>query len=179
VSEPGSIYGYLAEFGDGEALLRAARKIHGAGYQAIDAYSPTPIVGLSEALGFRCAKLPFLVLLGALVGGGGFYFLEYFLAVVNYPHNIGGRPVFSWPAFIFPAVEMTILFAALFGVIGMLALNRLPRLRHPLFGVPAFDLASQSRFFLCVRQTDPKFDPGDTRSLIESLDPVGIYEVER
>lgn len=167
-------YGYLAEFATPERLLEAVQAARSSGYAHLDAYSPVPIEGLAAAVGFTSNRLAIWVLLGALLGGLGFYGLEYYSAAISYPLDIGGRPLNSWPAFIFPAVEMTLLCGAVFGVVGMLAMSGLPRLRHPLFEIAAFEGASANRFFLCVRD---EADPERTRAFLESLGPETLHEV--
>jgi Alternative complex III, ActD subunit len=170
--------GLLAEFGSAAELLDAARHAHAAGQRGLEAYSPMPVEGLREALGRPASRLPWLVLAGAVLGGGGFYFLEWYSAVIDYPINIGGRPYDSWPAFIFSAVEMTILFAALFGVAGMLFASGLPRLYHPLFAVPAFDAATRDGFFLYFDASDAGIDRAALRRFADSLRPRSVHEVD-
>lgn len=172
------IYGLLAEFHDPDALVRAARKARAAGYTKMDAYSPFPIEGLSEAIGFRQTRLPVLVLLGGLAGCGGGFALQYYASVHGYALNIGGRPLNSWPAFIPVSFELTILVAAFAAVLGMLALNRLPQPYHPLFHSDRFKLASRDRFFLCIEADDPRFDRGATRKFLESLTEYGVEEID-
>jgi hypothetical protein len=171
------IYGLLAEFDSAAHLVAAARRVRDEGYQKTDAYSPFPVEGLDEALGIRQTRLPFLVLIGGLIGGGGGYFMQYYSAVIDYPFNIGGRPFHSWPSFIPITFELTILTAALFAVFAVLALNGLPMPYHPVFNVSRFALASRDRFFLCVEATDAKFDRQETRRFLESLSPRGVDEV--
>ena len=171
------IYGLLAEFSDPEALVDAAKRARDAGYRAMDAYTPFPVHGLSEAIGFRRTKLPVIVLCGGLTGAIAGFSMQYFANVIHYPINIGGRPMNSWPAFIIPTFEMTILFSAFAAVLGMLALNGLPQPYHPLFNVPAFELASRSHFFLCIEATDPKFNLDDTRRFMEELKPNSVAVV--
>lgn len=172
------IYGLLVEFADPEQLRDAAVRARTEGrYTRLDAYSPFPVDGLAEALDKPRVHVPFWTLLGAIVGGGGIYLLEWYSAVIDYPINVGGRPTFSWPAFVPAALEMTILFAALFGVAAMLIGNGLPRLHHPLFELPAFGRASNDRFFLLLRADDPRFDAQDTRAFLRELDPLSISEV--
>jgi ActD protein len=173
-----AIYGLMAEFDDPTALVSAAHRTYDEGYRRMDAYSPFPIEELSEAVGFHHTKLPVIVLCGGLFGCIGGFLLQYWIAVVDYPINVGGRPFFSWPAFIVPTFEMTILFAALSAVLGMLALNGLPEPYHPVFNVSRFALASRNRFFLCIEATDPKFDMDQTRHFLETLTPRSISEVE-
>jgi Protein of unknown function (DUF3341) len=171
------VYGIMAEFDSAQALIDAAKQTHQAGYQKIDAYSPFPIEGLAEEIGFHHNLVPLVVLIGGIVGGLTGYLMQYWISVVDYPLNIGGKPPHSWPAFIVITFEMTILFAALSAVLGMLALNGLPMPYHPVFNVPRFALASRDRFFLIVFSSDPKYDPAGTRRFMEGLTPRSISEV--
>jgi hypothetical protein len=159
-------------------LLEAARRTYTEGYRRLDAYSPFPVHGLAEAIGFQRTRLPLIVLLGGIAGGVGGYLLQYWISAIDYPLNVGGRPLHSWPAFIPVTFELTILVAALAAVLGMLALNGLPMPHHSVFNVPAFELATRNRFFLCIEATDAKFDGVGTRRFMESLKPRDIYEVE-
>jgi hypothetical protein len=93
----------------------------------------------------------------------------------DYPIEVGGRPLFAWPAFFVVDFELMILCAVTFAVAGMLIINRLPKLHHPLFGTPRFGLASADRFFLYIDATDPKFDPQNTRTYLGTL---GAWTVE-
>jgi hypothetical protein len=171
------IYGTMAEFDSAQALVDAAHRTHEAGYQKIDAYSPFPIEGLAEAIGFHSNRVPLVVLIGGLLGGLSGYALQYWVSVISYPINVGGKPYHSWPAFIVVTFEMTILFGGIFAVFGMLALNGLPMPYHPVFNVPRFAFATKDRFFLIVFSTDPKYNPSGTRSFLESLGPRSIAEV--
>src|SRR5881227_592208 len=161
------IYGIMAEFDSAQALVDAAHKTHAAGYQKIDAYSPFPIEGLAEEIGFHHDEVPLVVLIGGIIGGLTGYLMQYWMSAVDSPLNIGGKPPHSWPAFIVITFEMTIWFAGISAVFGMLALNGLPMPYHPVFNVPRFALASRNRFFLCVEAGDPKFDIERTRRFLE------------
>lgn len=169
------IYGVLAEFASADALVMAARKARDAGHGPLEAYSPFPIEGLAEATGLRRNWVPPIVLAGGLAGGLGGYFMQWYSAVISYPINSGGKPPHSWPEFIPVTFELTILVAALAGVAGMLFLNGLPRLHHPVFNVREFDLASRNRFFLCLRSGDPEF--ASARNFLRELQPLGIWDV--
>jgi len=171
------IYGLLAEFTTPVDLIRAARAAREEGYVRMDAYSPYPSEELVEALGVRPSRLPVLVLLGGLVGCIGGYFMQYYAAAVSYPLNVGGKPLNSWPMFVPVTFELTILSAALTAVLGMLALNGLPRPHHPLFNVPTFDRATQDRFFLCIESRDPRFDLKQTRAFLARQNPTSLEEV--
>lgn len=172
------LYGILAEFDSPGALVVAARAAREAGYARMDAFTPYPMEEVSDALGQQRSRLPLIVLGGGLLGALGGYLLQYWSAVVAYPFNIGGRPLHSWPAFVPPTFETTILIASFTAVLGMLALNGLPQPYHPLFNVPSFALASRDRFFLCIEASDPRFDPAATRRFLEGLAPRQVSEVE-
>lgn len=173
------IYGLMAEFASPEALVAAAERAHLEGYRRIDAYTPFPVDGLAEAIGFHRNRLPLLVLIGGMVGASVGFSLQYWFHVIDYPLNIGGRPLNSWPLFIPVTFELTVLVAALAAVLGLLALNGLPMPYHPVFNVERFELASRNRFFLCIEARDTKFDADATRRFMETLKPQGVYEVER
>jgi hypothetical protein len=176
-TSPG-LYGLMAEFENPDALVAAARRTRELGYRKFDAFTPFPIEELHEAIDAHRNAVPLLVLLGGIVGGLSGYGLEYWVSVVAYPLNIGGRPLHSWPAFIPITFEMTVLFAALTAVFGMLALNGLPKPYHPVFNAPRFALATRDRFFLCIESADAKFDTAATRQFLLSLGPREVTDVE-
>jgi len=172
------LYGLVAAFTTPETLLEATRHARSAGYRHMEAYTPFPVHGLAEALDFHRTHLSLLVLLGGIAGGIGGYLLQYWINVIDYPLNVGGRPLHSWPAFIPVTFELTILVAALVAVLGMLALNGLPMPYHPLFNVPRFATVTRDGFFLCIEARDPKFDRTETRRFLESLAAFEVAEVE-
>lgn len=171
------IYGLLAEFEGPNELLGAARAAHQKGYRKMDAYSPYPVEGLSEALGFRRTRVPLLIFFGGLIGCIGGFYMQYWCATISYPVNVGGRTLNSWPMFIPVTFELTVLCAALAAVVGLLALNRLPMPYHPLFNVPRFALATRDRFFLCIEAVDPQFEREATRQFLAGLQPREVSEV--
>src|SRR5919109_3483930 len=171
------IYGLMAEFDTPDEIVRAARRTYEAGYKKIDAYSPFPLEELSEAIGFHHNGVPLVVLVGGIIGCLSGYLLQWWISAVSYPINVGGRPYHSWPAFIVVTFEMTILFAGLAAVFGMLALNGLPMPYHPVFNVPRFAFATKDRFFLIIFSSDARYDPVETRRFLEGLGPKSISEV--
>jgi hypothetical protein len=162
----------MAEFATPDELLRAAQAAYDEGYRKMDGYAPLPIHGLAEALGFRKTRLPLLVLGGGVLGAAGGYVLCYFMTAIAYLHNVGGRPVHSWPSYIPVTFETGVLMASLSAVVGMIAMNGLPRPYHPVFNAPGFERASIDRFFLCIEAEDPKFDRDRTRAFLDNLDPI-------
>lgn len=175
--EPQKVFGLMAEFKEHDELLKAARKTYAQGYRRIDAYSPFPIEGLPEAIGYEQSLVPLLTLVGGMIGGLGGYFMEWISMARLYPLNVGGRPYNSWPNFIPVTFELTVLIASLTAFISSLVINRLPHLHHPVFNVPAFDRASSDRFFLAIEAKDPKFNVIETRGFLESLKPCSVWEV--
>ncbi len=171
------LYGLLAEFDDPEQLLAAVRAARASGYRKMDAYTPFPIEGLAHALGFHRTRVSLVALVGGLIGGFGGFWLQYWCNAINYPLNIGGRPLNSWPSFIPVTFELTVLGAAVAAVVGLFILNGLPMPYHPVFNVPRFALASRDRFFLCIEATDAQFDLQATREFLAGLRPREVSEV--
>lgn len=172
-------YGLLAEFDTPSQLVHAADSAYSAGYRRMDCYTPYPLEEAAEAIGFHKDYVSLVCLLGGLLGLAAMFSLETWISVWSYPVNIAGRPYFSWPAFVVPAYEWTILYAGLSAAFGMLALNGLPKVYHPLFNAPNFRSgATTDKFFLCLESVDPKFDLAETRVFLEGFTPASIVEVE-
>jgi len=173
------LFGVLGEYETSADLVAAAERVRAAGYTRLEAYTPHPVHGVEEAIGYkskgRVQKIVFAGGVAGLVGGFG---LAYWVHVIHYPFNVGGRPLATWVAFFPPAFETTILLAAFGAVFGMLALNGLPMLYHPVFNVPSFKRASADRFFLCIESDDPEFDRDKVRELLESTTNVGVHDVD-
>jgi hypothetical protein len=172
------IYGLMVEFETPEEILEATRRAWKAGYRQMDAYTPYPVEGLAAELGLKQTGVPLIVLAGGFVGASAGFFMQYWPMAVNYPMNAGGRPHNSWPVFIPCAFEMLILLASFAAVLGMLLLNGLPQLYHPVFQLPRFTQHTYDRFFLCIEAQDPKFDLITTRGFLASLgSPREVMEV--
>ncbi len=174
------LFGLMVEFATTHDLLAGCRQTRDSGFDNIDAFAPAPIHGLTEAIGYEGKGwITKTVLFAGLLGGIGAFALQWWSATIAYPFNVGGRPYFSWQAFIPVVFESTILIATLACVLGMLGWNKLPQPYHPVFNVERFKLASSDRFFLCVESTDAQFDDVATRAFLEGLDnAVGVYDVE-
>lgn len=172
------LYGVMAEFDNPTDLVAAARETYAAGYRRINGYSPYPIEELSEAIGFTRTSLPLIVLIGGILGGLGGFLMQYWMEVVNYPLNVGGKPMNSWPAFVPITFETTVLCAAFAAVFGMLALNKLPQPYHPVFNAPNFALATRDRFFLVIEANDPKFQHEQVLEFMKQLGARDVTDVE-
>jgi ActD protein len=172
-----TLHGVMAEFGSVGALIDAIERVRKEGYRKIDAYTPFPSHDVIHALHLPPSRLPWIVLAGGIFGALFGYGLQYWTNVIDYPLNIGGRPLHSWPYFVPVTFECIVLFAALSTVFGMLGMNRLPTPYHPVFNDPQFALASRDSFFLCVEATDPKFDRDALISLFTRLEAIHVAEI--
>jgi hypothetical protein len=171
------LHGFLAEFTTAEELRECVRHARSEGFRNMDAYTPFPVEDLAEELGHHHSPMPAIVLTGGLLGGLTGAVMQWGSSVLLYPMNIGGRPFNSWPSFVVIVFELTILFAGIFGVFGMLAVNGLPKPHHALFNEPHFDRVTQDRFFLCIFADDPQFDREKTWRFLENAKPEGVYAV--
>ena len=173
-----ALYGIMAEFDNPSDLVTAARQTYEAGYRRINGYSPYPIEELDEAIGFKRTTLPLIVLVGGIIGGLGGFFMQYWMEVIDYPLNVGGKPFNSWPAFIPITFESTVLVAAFAAVLGMLVLNKLPQPYHPVFNAPNFALATRDKFFLVIEANDPKFKHAEAMQFMKTLGAMEVNDVE-
>jgi hypothetical protein len=172
-------YGILAEFEDADRLLDAARRAYREGYRRMDAYSPFHIEGLADAIGFHRSHVSLVFLVAALIGAIGGFLLEYYIAVIDYPINVAGRPLNSWPAFVPIMFELTVLCSGVAGFIAMLIMNRLPMPYHPVFNSDSFkEHAMSDRFYLGIESNDPKFDPNETKAFLQQLNAKEVSELE-
>jgi hypothetical protein len=169
-----TVLGLLGEFGTADALLAAAKQARAEGYRCVDAFSPYPVDSMADVLRIKDHKMGWLAFIGGCFGIALALGTQVFVNW-DYPIEVGGRPIMAFPAFFVVDFELMILFAVLFAIFGMFALNRLPKLHHPLFGTPRFSLASDDRFFLYIEASDPKFDPEATRTFLGSI---GAWTIE-
>ncbi len=174
---PSGVYGVMAEFDTPSDLVRAAEAASAAGYSKMDAFTPFPIEDLHHALHIPRSKLPLIVLLGGICGGLTGFGLQWYVTVFNFPTNIGGRPLFSWPSYIVITFELTVLFAAIASVLGLLALCGFPMPYHAVFNAPRIERATRDGFFLCIEADDPIFDVERAKSFLSGLDAKGVSEV--
>lgn len=177
-TDGGKLYGFLVGFDKVDELLVGATKVRDAGYTCWDAHTPFVIHGLDAAMGIKKTVLPYIVFLAGLTGTCAGILLQWWTNAFDYPYLISGKPLFSLPANIPVAFETTILFAAISALVGMLALNGLPRLSHPLFANRSFKRVTDDRFFISIEARDPLFDPAKTRELLQSISDQPVEEVE-
>jgi hypothetical protein len=178
VSEPvNATYGVMAEFESAQQIVDAARRAVSEGFTKVEAYTPVPVEELNDIIHKKRTILPKISLLGGLAGMATGFALQYWASVIEYPMNVGGRPYASWPAFIVPSYELTILFSALATAGGMIALNGLPQPYHPVFNTPRFSLASSDKFFLVIETADARYDRHSTPRFLQELGAKGVYDV--
>ena len=171
------LHGVMAEYESSQALVDAARKVVAEGFAKVEAYSPVPIEELNDIIHRKRTILPRLVLAGGLTGMATGFALQYWASVIEYPMNIGGRPLASWTAFIVSSYELTILFAALTAAFGMALLSGLPQPYHPVFNVERFSMASSDKFFLVIEAGDPNFDRHRASEFLRTTGAKGVYDV--
>ena len=172
------VFGVLAEFRTPGTILEAAGKVRRDGYRQFDCHTPFPVHGLEHAMGVPPSKVPWIVLAGGLTGFAIGLSLQWWTSTIAYPLIIGGKPLFSYQAFVPVTFELTILLSAFGAVFGMFALNRLPMFYHPVFRSSHFRRASDDRFFISIEATDPRFDLSRTRSFLESLGGENVTVLE-
>lgn len=171
------LWGILAEYPDASSLVRAADALGGRRDVRVDAYSPFPVEGLSDSLRQPPSRLPWAIFAGGLVGGSSMYGLQYWINLYAYPLNIGGRPLHSWPSFIPPTFELTVLTASFVAFFGVLVACRLPRLHHPLFEIEDFKRVSQDAFFLTIEFDIPEAPTDSIEDQLRSLGATSLWEV--
>jgi hypothetical protein len=171
------LHGVMAEFTAPEALIAAVAAAKDAGYTRLDAFSPFPRREVAESLDVRPGAVPWIAWITGFVGAAIQYGSQYWLNAVDYPLNVGGRPLHSWPAFIPSTLIVAILWAGAATLLSMLFIIRLPRLHHPVFAVPGFERASEDRFFLLILSEDPLFEPLGAHALLQGLAPVAVRDV--
>jgi hypothetical protein len=172
-----ALYGVMAEFDSVQALVDASKQAVAAGYSVMEGYSPIPVEELNDIIHRKRTKLSLIVLIGGLAGIATGFLMQWWMSAVDYPLNVGGRPYATWPAFVVPSYELTILFSSLAAAIGMFALNGLPQPYHPVFNVERFSLASSDKFFLVIESADPRFDHAETTRFLEHQHAKGVYDV--
>ena len=177
VTPPLGLYGIAAAFETPEALLEAVRAARRAGYRRIHAYTPFPVEGIAEAIGFRINWLPPIVALAGFGGGAGAYWIMWFASVRSYPLNVAGRPLHSWPSFLPITFEMSVLAASLTAIGALLLFCGLPCPYHPIFNAPGFTRLGRGRFVLCIETQDTVFDLRRTRHFLEEAGAQEVHDV--
>ena len=175
--DPIPIYGLIAEFDTPAAAMYAAEKVRDAGYKRWDVYSPFPVHGMDKAMGIKNSKVGWFSFLGGVTGYTCGMLMIWWMNGHDYPILVGGKPMFSPFGAFPPSYELTILLGSFGALFGMLFLNRLPRLHHPLLKHKRFASVTHDRFFLVIETVDTRFSPADTRKLLESTGSKQVEEV--
>jgi len=171
-------YGIIAEFDNPADTMHAAEKVRDAGFRKWDVFTPFPVHGMDKAMGLKNSKVGWFSFLGGVTGYTCGMLMIWWMNAVDYPILIGGKPMFSPFSAFPPSYELTILLGSFGSLFGMLFLNRLPRLHHPLLKNRRFALATHDRFFVVIETADPKYSETETRKLLESLGSRHIEVVE-
>ena len=167
-------YGALAEFADPGALYHAAKAVREAGYRRWDTHSPFPIHGMDGAMGLPNSRIGFITLGGGLAGFALGTWLQWWSGAVEYPMNISGKPLFAFEPSIPVIFETTILLAAIATVVGMLAMNGLPRPFNPLFNSDSFARATDDAFFIHIAAADGQFDESQTTAFLSGIGALSV-----
>jgi len=179
ISTPrGRPYGIIAEFDTPADVIHAAEGVRDAGFRRWDVFTPYPIHGMDQAMGLKNSKVGYISFIGAVLGYTTGMIMIWWMNAVDYPIIVGGKPMFSPFGAFPPSYELTILFGSFGALLGMLFLNRLPRLHHPLLKHRRFALATHDKYFVVVETTDPKYSETETRKLFETLGSKHIDWVE-
>jgi hypothetical protein len=171
-------YGIIAEFETPADAISAATKVRDAGFRRWDVYTPFPVHGMDKAMGVKSSKVGWFAFLGGVIGYTSGMIMIWWMNAYDYPIVIGGKPMFSPYSAFPPSYELTILLGSFGSLLGMLFLNRLPRLHHPLLKHGRFKLATHDRFFVVIETADPKYSETETRKLLESAGSKHIEMVE-
>jgi hypothetical protein len=175
---PKPVYGIIAEFDTTAEAIHAAEKVRDAGFRRWDVFTPFPVHGMDRAMGLRNSKVGWFSFLGGATGYTTGMVMIWWMNAVDYPIVVGGKPMFSPFSAFPPSYELTILFGAFGAIFGMLFLNRLPRLHHPLLKHRRFAKATHDRYFLVIETSDPKYAELETRKLLEATGCKHLEAVE-
>jgi tetrahydromethanopterin S-methyltransferase subunit F len=171
------VYGMIAEFANEEELVHAAERAYASGFRKMDAFTPFPSEEVLDAMHLHNNRVPLVVLICGLSGLALGFLLQYYVMVVDYPLNFNGRAPFAWPAFVPAMFETTILGAAFGAVFGMLIMNGLPMLYHPVFNTPNFKQVSKDGYFFCIEADDPAYEPAKVRQFFVDNRARNVTEV--
>lgn len=171
-------YGLIAEFDTPADIMHAAEQVREAGFRRWDVYTPYPIHGMDQAMGLKNSKVGWISFVGGVLGYTTGMVMIWWMNAVDYPIIIGGKPMFSPFGAFPPSYELTILFGSFGALLGMLFLNKLPRLNHPLLKHRRFAMATHDKYYVVIETTDPKYSETETRKLLESAGSRHIEMVE-
>jgi len=177
MAEAPQIYGLLAEFETAADTLHAAERVRDAGFQQWDVFTPFPVHGMDKAMGMKNSKVGWFSFLGGVTGYTTGMLLIWWTNAYDYPIIVGGKPMFSAYGAFPPSYELTILLGAFGSLFGMLFLNRLPRLYHPLLKNRRFARATHDRFYVVIETADAKYAADATRKRLADIGSKHIEEV--
>ncbi len=169
----------VAEFTDGTEMTAAARVAMDAGLSGVEAYGPFPLEEIASRQNLHTWIVLAIAIGAAIAGAVGTYWLQFWMNAVDYPLNVGGRPLHSWPAFVPASIIVGVLSSGVATLLGMLILSGLPTLDHPMFDVPGFERASQDRFFVSVEVGDDDAAATRARALLQAAAPISIGELDQ
>jgi hypothetical protein len=170
-------WGVLAEFESPAGLYQACEKVRDAGFSKWDAHTPFPVHGLEKAMGIPSSRIPWIALATGLTGASIGFLLQTWVHAITYPLVISGKPYWAWPTYVPITFELGVLLTALGALLGMLAINQLPRLHHPLFGSERFERFSDDRFFISIEAVDPNYDEEGTAALLREAGALHVEQV--
>ncbi len=178
MAETPKSYGLIAEFETPAATMHAAEMVRDAGFRRWDVYTPYPVHGMDKAMGLKNSQVGWFAFIGGVTGYATGMLMIWWMNAIDYPLAVGGKPMFSPFGAFPPAYELTILLGAFGSLFGMLFLNRLPRLHHPLLKNRRFALVTHDRFFIVIECDDPKYSEPQVRKLLDSAGSTHIETVE-
>src|SRR5579871_5451249 len=171
-------YGIIAEFDTPADTIHAAEIVRDQGFRKWDVFTPFPVHGMDKAMGLKNSRVGWFAFLGGVTGYTSGMLMIWWMNAYDYPIVIGGKPMFSPYSAFPPSYELTILLGSFGSLFGMLFLNRLPRLHHPLLKHRRFALATHDKFFVVIETADPKYSESETRKLLDTLGSARIEMVE-
>ena len=177
-ANPASIYGVAALFDGPDELLAAVRRVKMAGYRKFDVHTPFPVHGMDDAMGLGRSQLGWIVFLCGAAGVATAMGMQWFANAFDYPLIKQGKPYFAWQAFIPVTFELMVLFAAFGAVVGMIALNGLPRWYHPTLKSEGMAKLADDGFYIVIESGDEQFEAGKTMEFLAAIGSRSVVALE-
>lgn len=166
MTDQGNTVGMVGLFDDAGALVEAAKKVRDAGYKKWDCHTPYPVHGLDAAMGIKASPIPYFCIGAGFVGVAVALLMQGWMSAIDYPVRIGGKPLFSWPAFVPITFELFVLFAALATMGSMLVFCKLGRWHSPLHDSNIMAEIMSHRFAVVLEANDPRFSEMEAQALL-------------